>query len=144
MPKSTTFTPPSSVIMMLPGLMSRCTSPAACATSSASQTAAAIPTARSTGSGPPWASSALSERPRISSMTMYGEPSSMPESKTMAIRGCTSIAACCASRPNRSANRGSSASPPFSTLTATGRPSTRSTPCHTVAMPPTPRLPTSS
>ncbi len=51
-PKSTTFTPPSSVIMMLPGLMSRCTSPAACATSSASQTAAAMPTARSTDRAP--------------------------------------------------------------------------------------------
>ncbi len=47
----------------------------------------------------------------------------MPESKTVTIRGCTSRAAIRASRANRSANRGSSASPPLSTFTATGRPS---------------------
>lgn len=144
MPKSTTLTPPSSVIITLAGLTSRCTRPAACATSSASHIAAAIPTARSIGSGPCSASTEASDRPRISSITMYGEPSSMPESKTMAIRGCTSIAACWASRPNRSANLGSSASALLSTLTATGRPSTRSMPWYTVAMPPTPRIPTSS
>ncbi len=144
MPKSTTFTPPSSVIMMFPGLMSRCTSPAPCATASASQTAVAMPTARSTGRAGCCASRAASERPLTSSMTMNGVPSSTPESKTITILGCTSIAACCASRLNRSAKRGSSARPPLRTFTATWRPSTRSTPRQTVAMPPTPSIPTSS
>ena len=147
-PKLTTFTPPSWVIMMFPGLMSRCTRPAPCATSSASQTAAAMPTARSTGSPrapdwPAWASRWLSEVPCTSSMTMYGEPWSTPESKTMTIRGWASIAACCASRPKRSAKRGSSARPPLSTLTATALPSTRSWARQTVAIPPTPSISTS-
>jgi len=45
MPKSSTLTLPRAPSMMFSGLMSWCTSPAACATASASQTVAAIETA---------------------------------------------------------------------------------------------------
>ena len=41
-PKSMTFTAPASLIMMLPGLMSRCTIPARCEYSSALSSAAMI------------------------------------------------------------------------------------------------------
>ena len=67
--------------------MSRCTSPAACATSSASQTAAAIRTASAAGSIPAWSRTWRGVRPATSSITMNGVRPSTPESNTVTSRG---------------------------------------------------------
>ncbi len=52
MPKSMIFACPSPTSMMLPGLMSRCTTPRACATASAEATWPAMSSASSSGSAP--------------------------------------------------------------------------------------------
>ena len=71
MPKSMTFTWPVVVIMMLPGLMSRCTTPARCEYSSAVSTPSMTRTAAAGSSGPSWMMS-LSRRPSTNSMMMNG------------------------------------------------------------------------
>ncbi len=139
MPKSRTLTSPPPVSTMFAGLMSRCTSPAACATSSASQTAAAMRTASPSGSGPAWSRTCRRVGPTTSSITMNAEVPSTPESNTVTSRGWLSRAACRASRSNRARNPGSAAYCGLSTLTATSRPSTSSLARHTIAMPPVPR-----
>ena len=71
MPKSSTLTcPPAST--MFAGVMSRCTSPAACATSSASHTAAAMRTASPAASIPASSRTCRRVRPATSSITMNG------------------------------------------------------------------------
>ena len=67
-PKSSTFTVPSGLILMLPGLRSRCTMPFSCAASSASAICRAMPNASSSGSGPCLSRSA-SVGPSTSSIT---------------------------------------------------------------------------
>ena len=125
MPKSRTFTwPPDST--MLAGLMSRCTSPAACAASRASHTAAAIAAPSAAGSGPTWSKTSRRVRPAASSITMYGVPPSIPQSKTVTMRGWFSLATCRASRSNRARKPGSEAYCGLSILTATSRSSTSS------------------
>ena len=70
MPKSATFTWPSSLTMMLPSFTSRCTSPALWALLSASATSEAISAARSALSGPVERSTSAMLRPTTYSMTM--------------------------------------------------------------------------
>ncbi len=71
-PKSITLTSPVAVNMTLPGLMSRCTMPAACACSSAVHTAAVISSARCGSSRPSALSTCRRVWPSTYSMTMYG------------------------------------------------------------------------
>ncbi|AEV86251.1 MAP/microtubule affinity-regulating kinase 3 [Actinoplanes sp. SE50/110] len=80
-PKSSSFTPPLQSIT-LPGLMSRCTTPAACAAASAPATAA--PTAAAAGHGiGPSQSRAATVSPASSSITTNGttEPSGRTASR---------------------------------------------------------------
>ena len=70
MPKSATFTWPSSLTMMLPSLMSRCTSPALWALLSASATSDAISAARSGLRRPVERITSAMLRPTTYSMTM--------------------------------------------------------------------------
>ena len=86
MPKSSTLTWPSASTMFA-GLMSRCTSPAACATSSASHTAAAMPTASPAASIPASSRTWRRVRPATSSITRNGVVPSTPESNTVTSRG---------------------------------------------------------
>ncbi len=124
MPKSSTFTPPPDS-MMLAGLMSRCTSPAACAASSASHTAAAIAAASPAGSIPASSRTWRRVRPATSSITINGVVPSTPLSNTVTSRGWHR-------KPASAANCG------LSTLTATSRPRIPSLARHTVAIPPVP------
>jgi hypothetical protein len=70
MPKSMTFTSPERVTMMLPGLMSRWTMPALCASASAEHTAPASSTARSGSRRPPCERKSARVLPSTYSMTM--------------------------------------------------------------------------
>jgi hypothetical protein len=70
MPKSTTLTP-AGVTITLAGLMSRCTSPSACAAASAADTSAPTRIANRGGTGPA-SSRSCSVPPRTSSITTYG------------------------------------------------------------------------
>ncbi len=72
---------------MFAGVMSRCTSPAACATASASQTAAAMRTASPAGSSPASSRTCRRVGPATSSITMNGVVPSTPESNTVTSRG---------------------------------------------------------
>ena len=75
-PKSITLTSPLRVSITLPGLMSRCTIPAAWAASRAAQMSAVISSARRGSSRPSICSTSRSVRPSTCSMTMYGTPAS--------------------------------------------------------------------
>jgi len=146
MPKSITLTWPVLVIMMLPGLMSRCTTPARWEYSSAVRTPSMMRTASAGASGPSRMMS-LSRRPSTYSMTMNGicvslplesTTVSSPASKTRTMVGCAIRAAACASWRKRVRNAGSAASDDLSSLMATVRPSRESVPMWTSAMPPRP------
>ncbi len=111
MPKSITLTTPLRSNITLPGLMSRCTRPASCEASRAASTPVVIFSARSAGIAPYWATASFSTSrsgwPSTSCMTMYGvvAPSgatSSPESYTVTMLVCSSLATACASRRNRS------------------------------------------
>ena len=131
MPKSMTFTWPVAVTMTLPGLMSRCTTPARCEYSSAVRMPSTMRTARD-GLERPVGDDVLEEaRRRRSSMTMNGtlhlvpvgsRTVSSPASKTRTIVGCAMRAAACASWRNRVRNAVSVASCGFRSLIATWRP----------------------
>ncbi|SLH74942.1 Uncharacterised protein [Mycobacteroides abscessus subsp. abscessus] len=69
MPKSVIFTCPVGVTRMLPGLTSRCTTPAACATSSARPVCSSMSRPWLTESLPSLESTALSGSPCTSSIT---------------------------------------------------------------------------
>ncbi len=69
-PKSVTFTSPEASNMMLPGLMSRWTSPAAWAACNAAHTCRATSTASSVASGARSAITVSSVGPSISAITM--------------------------------------------------------------------------
>ena len=126
MPKSRTRVRPSSAMRMLPGVMSRWTTPARCAASNASQTSAAMPTQRATGSGPSALRTSRRVRPRTSSMTMNAVWPSTPASKIVTSPGCGSAATCRASRVKRARKTGSVAYCSRRTFTATSRSKTRS------------------
>ncbi len=134
-PKSSTLTSPSLVSMTLLGFTSRWTMPSRWAASSASATAA-VTRAASAGPSGPEASRAASVSPSSSSMTRNGAPPSLPKSNTRATLGWASRAVARASRTNRRVARSSAASSSTSSLSATRRPSTVSSACHTSPMPP--------
>ncbi|PRX44525.1 hypothetical protein B0I33_11133 [Prauserella shujinwangii] len=142
MPKSTIFATPSSVIRMLPGLMSRCTIPAACAAASAPATCAPMFATTSGASGPCSASRSARLRAGRYSMTSTGKPWSVNTSCTATAFGCCSRAAIRPSRSARcrasSARRGSSPGWRSSRLMATGRRSSSSSACHTTPIAPLP------
>ncbi len=71
MPKSVTFTWPSLATSRLPGLTSRCTKPAWCATCSAAATWATRSIVRLASSGPA-AQTSASDGPSTNSITRYG------------------------------------------------------------------------
>ena len=77
MPKSVIFVVPSAVISRLPGLMSRCTMPAWCATSRARAACATMSIVTSAGSRPSRSRIVDSGSPFTSSMTRYGPPSGL-------------------------------------------------------------------
>ena len=85
-PKSMTFTVPSSVIMMLPGLMSRWTMPARWEYSSALSSAAMISPARWASIGCSGSMKARRVLPSTYSMTMKGMVTSAP----VTVRCCSS------------------------------------------------------
>lgn len=147
MPKSVRTTRPPAPSRTLPGLMSRCRTPAACA----ARTAAIMPRPiRAASSGgrvrPP-----LRKSPRVGagtySMTMQGRPSSSTTSCTTTTLGWTTRAALRASRRVRSYSVATSASDRcgcvWSCLSAICRASTSSSARHTVPMPPRPTRSTS-
>ncbi len=70
MPKSATFTWPLGAMRMLPGLMSRCTTPLRWANPSAAATSAAISAARRGCRGPSVRTMSERLRPSMYSMTM--------------------------------------------------------------------------
>ena len=137
MPKSSTRTRPSAAYAMLPGLMSRCTSPRACAASRADATWRPTSTTSSTGSGPS-ASSSARLGPGSSSMTMKAVSPSTPLSCTVTTFGWLRPAVARASRSNRAAPDSSRRERRSIVLTATWRPSTVSVPRQTSPMPPRP------
>ncbi len=101
MPKSITRGPPAPM-MTLPGLKSRCTTPASWIAASA----VAVPMA-SRSSSPPWSgpsslTTRSSERPATYSLTMYGRPCSTPVLSTAAVQNAATRRATSASRRNRS------------------------------------------
>ena len=119
-PKSATRTMPCSSNRRFAGLMSRCSTPRACAYSSADATSRPTRAACETVRCVPWSSIARSEPPSSSSSTMNGTSSS-PQSCTVTMCGWCSEAASWASARNRRRNAASSASAACSTLTATRR-----------------------
>ncbi len=123
----------------LAGLTSRCRTPMACAAQSASSTARPIRAASRGGSGPSPAIRAASEAPSTSSITIHGRPSCSTTSWTPTTLGCVTRATACASRSVRFLCSASNRPPRGCTsLTATGRPSSRSSARQTVPIPPRP------
>ncbi len=102
MPKSVSTALPSGVIRMLPGLTSRCTTPAACAVPSASSSVMPIIAARAGGSGPSSARTWASDLDGTSSMMIHGVPPASITSCTVTTPGWLSRAATRASRIERS------------------------------------------
>ncbi|CRH64220.1 Uncharacterised protein [Chlamydia trachomatis] len=146
-PKSMTFTLPSFVNMMLPGLISRCTKCCEWEYSSAPNTPDTMATASLIGTGVPSASSSLTVCPSTYSITMYGteiaRPSgpvsiSSPVSYTATIFAWFKEAADCASRLKRAWNTESRARSERSILIATTRDRRVSKPRWTSAIPPRP------
>ena len=78
MPKSVIFTRPERASRMLPGLTSRCTTPATCAACSARAVWARIGSRRRVGSTGSRSSRSDIGSPRTSSMTRKPEPSCSP------------------------------------------------------------------
>ena len=126
MPKSVTRIRRSVEIMMLAGLMSRCTMPARWASSRASAICTPTSTTSVGGSTATSFNTARSVRPSISSMTMASMPPSLTVSYTATIDGCDNRAEATASRRNRATKASSVARWGWRTLTATGRTSATS------------------
>ena len=122
MPKSMTLGPPAARIT-LDGLRSRCTTPAAWMSASASASPAARANSPSGPNGPVASTEAASDGPAAYSVTRNGPFVSAPASITRTMRSPRTRASTATSRPNRARNSGSSASSGRMTLTATRRPS---------------------
>lgn len=141
-PKSVSTTRPSFAISTLAGFTSRCSTPAAWAERSASSTSAPIRAARCGAIGPSASSTSASDRPRTSSITIHGRPSSVATSYTVTTLRSAIRAAAHASRSRRAYIRSTSdAGSPAgarTSFTATSRCSTSSRARHTVPMPPSP------
>ena len=105
MPKSITFTAPAEVIMMLAGLISRCTMPRLWLNSSAVHTSAMMEIARCGGIAPWRAISLPTVAPSTYSITRNGSlpcgVCASPVSYTATIDGWFSAAVCLASRRKR-------------------------------------------
>ena len=107
-PKSSTFTTPSSRTMMFSGFTSRCTMPALCAAASPYAAPASHAIRSASGAGGPSMYS-RSDFPLMSSIAMYGVPRSdcgsiiSPTSWMVITFGCSSAATLRASRNNRAA-----------------------------------------
>ena len=137
-PKSTTLTRPSGSSITFPGLMSRWIRPRVWAAASARAMSTATATASAGGIGPSRWSRSASVSPSTSSVTMKWVPSSDPLSNTATTFGWLNPAAARASRRNRSTNSRSRSNGGAKTLIATWRPSCRSSPWWTRAIPPWP------
>ena len=106
MPKSTIVRCPRADTMRLLGLMSRCTTPIACAAASPEQACLAMRSTLSTGNIPRplacrWRSMAAIEIPSASSITMNSSLPTRPASRAEMMLGCLSRASVSASRRNR-------------------------------------------
>ncbi|CAG7617337.1 hypothetical protein SBRY_120011 [Actinacidiphila bryophytorum] len=152
-PKSVSTGVPSPRSRMLPGLMSRCWIPAACAARRPASTPRPSAAASSGRSGPA-ASRSWSDRPSTSSITIHGKGKSSRSmtSWTVTTFGCSTRPSACASRSTRdrivmavlascSPNRGSRGRTSFS---ATSRSRSMSRARQTHPMPPPPSRSTSS
>ena len=145
MPKSSSLitTLPSSPLARnrLAGLISRCTTPAACALASPTQACATMRSASSPLTTPMRRTSCCTSSPSMNSMAMYGQPvvASVPVSSTWQMC-CVAIApAAFASRwkrPTRPASRVTS--PVEITFTATRRPVPACIASYTAPIPPAP------
>jgi hypothetical protein len=84
-PKSPTFTAPSASMKQFDGLMSRCSTPAACAASSPPMMSITAATASSGGTGPLAATRSFSVPPGSNSIEIAGMPSisSLPKIYTV-------------------------------------------------------------
>ena len=122
MPKSITLGP-LAVRITLDGLRSRCTTPAAWMSASASASPMARADSRPEGNGPVAVMKAASDGPAAYSVTRNWPLVSAPASITWTTRSPRTRASAAASRPNRAWNWGSSASSGRMILTATRRPS---------------------
>ena len=123
MPKSAIFTWPFGVIIRLPGLMSRCTTPLSCAVASPWAVWFISFSAFSTLSWPSRLSSEDSDSPSMNSIAKNGCPvlSSVPMKYTWMMYGSFSTAIERASRRKRSTRLVSCASDGDSSLIATKR-----------------------
>ena len=129
MPKSTIVRWPRADTMRLLGLMSRCTTPIACAAASPEQACLAIRSTLSTGNRPRplacrWRSMAAIDIPSASSITMNSSLPTRPASRAETMLGCRSRASVSASRRNRAIVSAtlawSSMRASWTSLTATG------------------------
>jgi hypothetical protein len=127
-PKSASFTVPSVDRMMLAGLMSRWTSPAACAAASPRQASAITRVASGQLKGPRRRMKSAAVPPSTSSIARKCRPRSSPTSNTATVLGWISRPAARASCTKRLRATGSRLSRSGSTLTATRRSSEVSTP----------------
>ncbi len=121
-PKSMTFGP-STAMITFAGLRSRCTTPAAWITVSASASPVARPDSSLAPSGPADSTYPASEGPAAYSVTRYGPQTSVPAWITRMVRAPRTRASTATSRLNRAWNSGSPASSGRMTFTATRRPS---------------------
>ncbi len=142
MPKSVILTVPLSPSSTLPGLMSRCTMPAACAAASAAATCEPIQATSPCGISPRSTITSARLREGRYSITRQGAPSSSTTSNTVMALGWWSLAAIRPSRIARSmaSLRSAAVRPGWSSncLTATTRASRSSWACHTTPMAPLP------
>ena len=137
MPKSAIASRPCWSSSMLAGLTSRCTTPAACAASSAEAASRSQRSAVCSEIRSPLRSLSATVPPVSSSITMNVRPSCSPTSKIVTTFGwLESPAAARASRWKRWRARSSSERCEPSSLTATSRPSSSSWASQTLAIPP--------
>ena len=119
-PKSITTGSPLA-IMTLPGLRSRCTTPAACTAASARASPEASRASCGPFSGPPWPTISSSVRPLTYLVTMYGGSLVTSASRTSATNGLRTRRMVSTSRASRRRAFGSAAITGRSALTATLR-----------------------
>ena len=124
---------------MFAGLTSRCTSPAACAASSADATGETIAAARGAESGPIRRTRLYTSPPGTRRIAMNSAPAAVsPASNTGMMCGSSTAAAARDSRMNRCRDSPSPASAGARTFSATSRCSRSSRARNTTAIPPWP------
>ncbi len=141
-PKSDRYTwpgrPGCASTRMFAGLTSRCTSPAACAASSAEATATMSSAARAGAGAPSRASIPRRSPPRTKRIAMNSAPAASPASYTGMMCGSSTFAAARDSARNRRRNAGSAARAGPRIFSATSRSSRTSRARNTTAIPPVP------